>query len=175
MNLAGGVSHRKLINRDSPRQGRWTSRVMPSTHLSLHYHIVFSTKHRAPIIMEQPRPRLHAYLGGIVRNLDGVPEAIGGTADHVHLLLGMRATMCLADLVRDVKAVSSRWMHQEIGVSEFSWQEGYGAFTVSASQRDAVREYVIRQEEHHRGRSFQEEYIELLKRGGVPYDERYLW
>jgi REP element-mobilizing transposase RayT len=148
---------------------------MPSTHASLHYHIVFSTKHRAPIIAEPIRERLHAYLGGIIRNLDGVPEAIGGMGDHVHLLLGMRATTCLADVVRDVKAVSSRWMHEQIGLAEFSWQEGYGAFTVSASQREALREYVVRQEEHHRVRSFQEEYIELLKRSGVAFDERYLW
>ena len=83
--------------------------------------------------------------------------------------------MCLADLVRDVKAVSSRWMHEEMGVPEFSWQEGYGAFTVSASQRETVRGYISRQEEHHRVRTFQEEYLELLKRSGVAFDERYLW
>src|SRR4030095_7930350 len=92
---------------------------MPSTHLSLHYHIVFSTKHRVPTIAEPIRERLHAYLGTIVRNLNGVPEAIGGMRDHVHLLLGMRATTCLADVVRDVKAVSSRWMHEQIGLAEF--------------------------------------------------------
>ncbi len=151
------------------------SAVMPSTHLSLHYHIVFSTKNRAPVIAESVRERLHAYLGGIVRNLNAVPEAIGGTADHVHLLLGMRATTPLADLVRDLKAVSSRWVHEEMRVLEFAWQEGYGAFTVSPSQRDAVREYIIRQEEHHRRRSFQKEYVELLKRSGVAFDEQYLW
>ena len=102
-------------------------------------------------------------------------EAIGGMADHVHLLVGTRATICLADVVRDVKAVSSRWMHEQIGLAEFSWQEGYDAFTVSASQREALREYVVRQKEHHRVRSFQEEYIELLKRNGVAFDKRYLW
>ena len=102
-------------------------------------------------------------------------EAIGGMADHVHLLVGGRATICLADLVRDVKAVSSRWMHEEMGVAEFSWQEGYGAFSVSPSQRETVREYISRQEEHHRVRTFQEEYLELLKRSGVEFDERYLW
>src|SRR5215207_2204050 len=118
-----------MRRRGPPRQGRWKVSML-STHLSLHYHIVFSTKHRAPIIAETVRERLHAYLGGVVRNLNGVPDAIGGMADHVHLLAGMRATTCLADLVRDVKAVSSRWMHEEIGLTEFSWQEGYGAFTV---------------------------------------------
>ena len=148
---------------------------MPSTHLSLHYHIVFSTKDRTPVIAAAWRERLHAYLGGVVRNVEGVPEAIGGIADHVHLLIGLRATACLADVVRDVKAVSSRWVHEEIGDRTFAWQEGYGAFSVSASQRGMVREYIARQEEHHRKRTFQEEYLELLKRSGVEYDERYLW
>ena len=88
---------------------------MPSTHLSLHYHVVFSTKDRTPIIAAAWRERLHAYLGGVVRNVEGVPEAVGGVGDHVHLLIGLRATACLADVVRDVKAVSSRWVHEEIG------------------------------------------------------------
>ncbi len=158
-----------------PGRGAGTSHAMPSTHLSLHYHVVFSTKDRAPIITAAWRERLHAYLGGVVRNVEGVPEIIGGVADHVHLLLGLRATACLADVMRDVKAVSSRWVHEEIGERTFAWQEGYGAFTVSASQRETVREYIARQEEHHRKRTFQEEYIELLKRSGVEYDERYLW
>ncbi|MEO5713148.1 MAG: IS200/IS605 family transposase [Luteolibacter sp.] len=148
---------------------------MSSTHLSLHYHLVFSTKNRVPAIAEVWRGRLHAYLGGVVRNVEGVPEAIGGVEDHVHLLIGLRATARLADVVRDVKAVSSRWVHDETGDRGFSWQEGYGAFTVSASQRDVVREYIAKQEEHHRMRTFQEEYVELLKRSGVEYDERYLW
>lgn len=110
-----------------------------------------------------------------MKNLEGVPEAIGGVADHVHLLIGLRATACLADVVRDVKAVSSRWVHESKGVSAFAWQEGYGAFTVSPSQREAVREYIAKQDEHHRKRSFQEEYIEFLERSGVEYDEAYLW
>ncbi len=148
---------------------------MPSTHLSLHYHRVFSTKNRAQIIADAWRGRLHAYLGGVIRTADGVPEAIGGVADHVHLLIGLRATARLADVVRDVKAVSSRWVHDETGERGFSWQEGYGAFTVSASRLGAVREYIAKQEEHHRIRTFQEEYVSLLKRCGVEYDERYLW
>jgi putative transposase len=148
---------------------------MPSTHLSLHYHLVFSTKNRMPVIADGWRDRLHAYLGGVVRNAGGVPEAIGRVEDHVHLLVGLRATATLANVMRDVKAVSSRWVHEEIGVREFSWQEGYGAFTVSASQRDTVLEYIAKQEEHHRKRTFQEEYVELLKRSGLEYDERYLW
>ena len=148
---------------------------MPSTHLSLHYHIIFSTKDRAPVIAAAWRQRLHAYLGGIIRNVDGVPEAIGGVADHVHLLIGLRATHCLADVVRDIKSVSSRWTHDEIRIAPFAWQEGYGAFTVSASQRDTVREYIATQKDHHRQRTFQEEYVEFLQRSGIEFDERFLW
>ena len=148
---------------------------MPSTHLSLHYHLVFSTKDRQPFILPAWRERLHAFVGGIVKNLGGVPEAIGGVADHVHLLIGLRATHCLADVMREIKATSSRWMHTEAGMPGFAWQEGYGAFTVGPTQRDAVWQYIAGQEEHHRTRTFQEEYVDFLKRSGVEYDERYLW
>jgi putative transposase len=148
---------------------------MSSTHLSLHYHIIFSTKDRIPMIDHNWRDRLHSYLGGIVRNLDGTPEAIGGVADHVHLLIGLRATKAVADVVRDLKAVSSRWVHDEMHVSKFQWQEGYAAFTVSPSQREHVRGYVLSQEEHHRQRTFQDEYVEFLERAGVRYEPRFLW
>jgi REP element-mobilizing transposase RayT len=148
---------------------------MPSTHLSLHYHLIFSTKDRRPYIAVDWRDRLHAYLGGVVRTLGGIPEAVGGMADHVHLLVGLRATHCLADVLRGIKAESSRWVHEEIGRCTFSWQEGYGAFTVSASQREKVKRYIARQEEHHRRETFQEEYLKLLDKHGVEYDERYLW
>ena len=148
---------------------------MPSTHLSLHYHIVCSTKERRPFIVPAWRERLHAYLGGIVRNLGGVAEAVGGVDDHVHLLIGLRATHCLADVVGSVKAVSSRWVHDEIGDGLFSWQEGYGGFTVSPPQCVHVRGYIERQEEHHRKQTYQDEYLEFLRLGGVEYDERYLW
>ena len=148
---------------------------MPSTHLSLHYHLVFSTKERSPIIAPEWRGRLHAFLGGTVNTLGGIPEAIGGVADHVHLLIGLRATHCLADVMREIKCVSSGWVHDEIGERAFEWQEGYGGFTVGAPQCADVRSYIARQEEHHRTRTFQEEYVEFLKRGGVEYDDRYLW
>ena len=148
---------------------------MPSTHLSLHYHLVFSTKDRAPLIAPAWRERLHAFLGGTVNTLGGIPQAVGGTADHVHLLVGLRATHCLADVMREIKSVSSRWVHDEIALPAFAWQEGYGAFTVGAPQCPDVRQYIARQEEHHRMRTFQEEYVDFLRRGGVEYDDRYLW
>jgi len=148
---------------------------MPSTHLSLHFHIVFSTKDRHPFITDDWRGRLHEYLGGLVRAADGIPEAIGGTTDHVHLLVGLRATHALAMFVQDIKQTSSRWIHETIGVKNFAWQPGYGAFTVSVSNCDAVKEYIANQVEHHRTKTFQEEYIAFLQKHGVEYDEKYLW
>lgn len=148
---------------------------MPSTHLSLHYHIVFSTKNRARLITPRWRDDLHSYLGGIIKNIGGVPEAIGGVEDHVHLLVGLRATHCLADVVRDIKANSSGWSNEAARVPGFQWQEGYGAFTVSAQLRDQASGYIAKQEEHHRTRGFEEEYVDFLRRGMVEYDERYLW
>jgi putative transposase len=148
---------------------------MPSTHLSLHYHLIFSTKDRVPHMHKDWRGRLHAYLGGIVNDLGGVPEKINGVEDHVHLLIGLRATHCLADVLKDIKAGSSRWVHLELKLPSFAWQEGYGAFTVSASQLEAVKDYIERQEEHHQKKTFQEEYVELLEKYGVEYNEKYLW
>ncbi len=148
---------------------------MPSTHLSLHYHLVFSTKDRVPFIDEGWRARLRAFLGGVTREADGIPTAVGGVADHVHLLIGLPATVRLADVLREAKTISSRWVRDEVHEAGFAWQEGYRAFTVSASQCDEVRAYIERQEEHHRRRTFQEEYGLLLRRSGVTYDPRHLW
>src|SRR6266699_342039 len=145
---------------------------MSSTHLSLHYHLVFGTKNHEALINSAWRERLHAYLGGVVRTLDGVPEAIGGVADHVHLLVGLRATHTLADVLREIKSVSSKWVHEETGVRSFAWQEGYGAFTVRASQLENVRAYIQQQEEHHRTHSFRDEYVALLHRSRVEFDEQ---
>jgi putative transposase len=148
---------------------------MPSTHLSLHYHLIFSTKDRVAYIHRDWRDRLHAYLGGIVRDLGGIPEAVGGVEDHVHLLVGMRATHQLSEVLKEIKASSSKWVHQELRNPLFSWQEGYGAFTVSPSQRQNVRDYIARQEEHHQHKTFQEEYLSFLKSCDVEYNEKYLW
>ena len=147
---------------------------MPSTYLSLHYHLIFSTKHRATIIADPWRARLHEYLGGTIRGLGGVAEAVGGVPDHVHLLVGLKATHCLADVLRELKKASSVWVHQEIGLTAFAWQEGYAAFTVSPPSREAIRDYIARQEEHHRTKSFREELIAMLEQAGVEYDPRYL-
>ncbi len=148
---------------------------MSSTHLSLHYHIVFSTKNRRAVINDEWRDRLHAFLGGCIKTIDGIPEAVGGTRDHVHLLIGLRATYRLADVVKDIKTASSRWVHTEIENKLFAWQTGYGAFTVSVSNLEKVKNYILKQVEHHRQKSFQDEYVDLLKLSHVEYDERFLW
>ena len=147
---------------------------MGSTYLSLHYHLVFGTKNREPFIVPEWRCRLHEYLGGTISGLGGFPEGIGGVADHVHLLVGLKATHCLADVLRELKKASSAWIHEKIGFRPFVWQEGYAAFTVSATAREAVQKYIANQEEHHRTRSFREELIKLLGRARIEYDPKYL-
>ena len=148
---------------------------MPSTYTSLHFHLVFSTKERLPLIAEDWRERLHSYLGGIVKGINGVPVAIGGVEDHVHLLIGLRATHRLDYVVRDVKAGSSGWVHDMIRLKTFEWQSGYLGVTVSPSQIERVSRYILNQEKHHRRKSFQEEYLELLKLSAIEYDEQYVW
>ena len=146
---------------------------MSSTYLSLHYHLVFGTKNRKPSIDIPWRSRLHEYLGGTVA-AGWLPAGVGGIADHVHLLVALKSSHCLADVMRELKKASSAWVHEEIGQRSFAWQEGYAAFTVSATVRDAVRKYISNQEEHHRLKSFREEFVELLEKAGVEYDPRYL-
>jgi len=146
---------------------------MPSTHTSLHYHLVFATKNREPLIAKDWRNELHSYLGGIVKGLEGHPQGIGGVADHVHLLVSLKPTICLSDFMRELKKSSSIWV-SEAHCPNFRWQEGYAAFSVSASAREGVRAYIANQEEHHRVKSFQEELVEFLEKSGVEYDPRYL-
>jgi len=145
-----------------------------STWLSLHYHLIFSTKHREPWVGVDIRPKLHEYLGGTVHGLGGASHGIGGTADHVHLLFSLKATHRLADFVRELKKASSAWVKDTCRLPGFSWQDGYYALTVSPSARAAVHDYITRQEEHHAKRTFQEELMELLEKAGIPYDPKYL-
>ena len=147
---------------------------MGSTYLSLHYHLVFSTKNREPTIATPWRPRLHEYLGGTVAGLGGLPQGVGGIADHVHLLVGLKATHCLADFMRELKKASSRWVHEQIHELGFTWQEGYAAFSVSATARPSVRSYIANQEEHHRNKTYHEELIEMFHKAGIEFDPKYL-
>lgn len=146
---------------------------MGSTFHSLHYHWVCSTKDRRPFIRGEWRSRLHEYLGGTIRGLEGTPLNVGGVEDHVHALIGLKTTHCVADFVRELKKASSIWtaQHHE---KEFAWQEGYSIFTVSVSMLDVVNAYITRQEEHHRRKTFTDELRQLLEKHGVSYDPKYL-
>ena len=149
---------------------------MASTLTNLLYHLVFSTKNRFPMIKESLTSECHAYLGGIAKKEGCIPLAIGGMPDHVHVILKCEPTLALSDLVRTVKGSSSKWINEHYDVGgRFSWQEGYGAFTVSESQLQATINYVKNQERHHSQQGFQDEYRKLLDKHGVNYDERYLW
>jgi putative transposase len=147
---------------------------MAHTAANVIVHLIFSTKGRRPLITSDLRPNLFAYLGGIVREMQAVALIINGTADHVHLLVRIRPAQSPAEVVRIVKANSSRWAHEK-GNKTFAWQTGYGAFSVSESKVAAVSRYIATQEEHHRKHSFQEEYVAFLKKNKVAYDERYIW
>jgi putative transposase len=147
---------------------------MPSTYLSLHYHLVFSTKGRIPFIKDAWIGDLHSYLGGMVSGLGGFPQGIGGVSDHVHLFVGLKATHCLADFLRELKKSATTWVHENVGDLEFAWQEGYSAFTVGATYRDAVKHYIANQAEHHRVKPFREELIEMLRRAEIEFEDRFL-
>jgi REP element-mobilizing transposase RayT len=107
--------------------------------------------------------------------LQAIPDSVGGVEDHIHLLVGIRANHAVADLVREIKSLSSRWIHEELRQTRFAWQEGYGAFTISSSEIAALQEYISKQEEHHRARTFQDEYLDFLARQNIGFDEKYLW
>jgi putative transposase len=146
---------------------------MASTYLSLHYHLIFATKDREPTIALPWRERLHEYLGGTVQGLGGFSQAVGGIADHVHLLVSLKSTHCLADFMRELKKASSEWIHDEIRADAFRWQEGYAAFTVSPTGRGGVKSYIANQEEHHRQLTSRDELLDLLRLAEVDYDPTY--
>ena len=147
---------------------------MPNTYSSLHYHIVFSTKNRTPWISREWRPRLFEYLGGTLRGLGAHSHEVGGVADHVHLVVSLKPTHMIAKVLQELKKASSVWIHEEACVPDFAWQDGYAAFTVSASVLPEVLAYVHGQEEHHRRRTFREELEIMLKKSGVSFDPKYL-
>ena len=147
---------------------------MPQSLSAVYVHGVFSTKHRAPFLADAAlRSNCQAYIAGISRNLGCVPIIVGGVADQVHILASQARTVSQSDWMKEVKQASSAWMKQrEPG---FSWQAGYGMFSVGQEQIDIVRNYIANQEEHHRTRTFQEEFLELLATHNLEWDERYLW
>jgi len=146
------------------------------TFTKLTYHVVFSTKYRCKIITETIRERLYEYIGGIVRNLNGNLIQIGGIEDHLHLLVNLSPARSVSDCIRDIKANASKWLND---LPEFDirleWQKGYGAFTVSYSQIEIIRHYIENQLEHHRTRSFEDEFIGLLRRHNIEFEYKYLF
>lgn len=147
---------------------------MPSSHIASYFHLVFSTKDRHRWILPEWEPRLHSYMGGIVKGLDAMPLKIGGVEDHVHLLVSLKSKHRLDYFLRDLKADSSEWVHKEI-TRLFDWQKGYGAFSVSPNAIQAVKRYIENQREHHRGVDFKSEYVGLLEKAGIDFEEKYLW
>jgi putative transposase len=149
---------------------------MANTYTSLHYHIVFSTKNRHPWIAPKIEERIWKYLGGIARENDMTADRVGGVEDHVHVVVRIPPKLALRKAVQLLKGGSSKWIHDTFpALGKFAWQDGYSAFTVSQSNLRAVIHYVANQREHHRRRTFQDEYRALLERHGIEFDERYLW
>ncbi len=149
---------------------------MPHTASNLLVHFIFSTKQRFPFIEPAIASDLHAYLGGIIREIGGKALIVNGTADHVHLLVRVPTTHSIADVARVVKTNSSRWVHKKWARHiRFGWQTGYGAFSVSESGTSLVKDYIARQREHHLSHTFQQEYRAFLHKNRIVVDERYLW
>jgi REP element-mobilizing transposase RayT len=148
---------------------------MSQSLAAVYVHLVFSTKHRAPVIGDWSC-RLYDYIGGIMAHHDGVLLTAGGMPDHVHLLVSVDRKWSLADLLRDIKAGSSKWVHDNFpDARTFGWQDGYGAFSVSVSKLDEVMHYIRNQVRHHRKLSFRDELRELLRKHGLEWDERFVW
>ena len=149
---------------------------MANSYTALFIHAIFSTHNREPLLSSELRPRLWAYMGGIARANNFSAISAGGTMDHAHMLILIPAVIPVAKAVQLVKGGSSKWLHENFSaLRNFAWQEGYGAFSVGASQVDDVVAYIAHQEEHHRVRTFQEEYLGYLKEYKIEYDERYVW
>ncbi len=149
---------------------------MANTYTQIYIQIVFSVKGRESLILKQHQEALHKYITGIVQNRDQKLLAVFCMPDHTHLLVGMKSAISLSDLVRDVKAGSSKFINDNRWIAgKFNWQEGFGAFSYSKSQIDTVVKYILNQEKHHKTKTFKEEYIEFLKKFEIDYNEKYLF
>jgi REP element-mobilizing transposase RayT len=147
---------------------------MPNTYTQIHIQVVFTVQNRASIIRKQWQEELYCYITGIIQNYGHKLLAINGMPDHIHILFGMRPTQSLSDLMRAVKGDSSKWINDKrVMMGRFSWQEGYGAFSYSKSHVPNVIEYIKNQQQHHRTKSFIEEYHDFLRKFGVDFEEQY--
>ena len=159
--------------REAPK-GRKTR--VPQSYSKLYSHLVFSTKGREPTITSQFQDRLYDYISGILRNKGCLLIKAGGTADHIHLLMLVARETSTSDIVRDIKTNSSKWIHETLpGTKGFAWQRGFGAFSVGHSQKDDIVRYIENQEEHHRTKTFKEEFVGFLETYEIEYDSNYLW
>ena len=149
---------------------------MTHTYTELTYHLVWSTKNREPVISPLFQERLYQYIGGSFRNLGAICLEIGGVADHIHILARIPPSIAIANLMREVKTSSTKWLQQDVICNQsFAWQEGYGAFSVSSTHIAPITQYIKNQEEHHKGVTFKEEFINLLHKNEVKFEEKYLW
>ena len=149
---------------------------MPQSLSIVIVHVIFSTKERRPFLGPVTRPKLHAYLATVARNAGCEAYRVGGVADHVHLAIRLSRTITIANLVETLKTSSSKWVKtEEPNLAAFSWQHGYGCFSVGPADSDSLRAYIDTQEEHHKTRTFQDEFRMFLKKHGVEYEEAYVW
>jgi REP element-mobilizing transposase RayT len=150
---------------------------MPQSLSRVLVHIVFSTKKHFPFLSDREvRREMHRYLAGACKGVNSPAIVVGGTADHVHILLILSRRHSLAEIMKEIKWQSSRWIKSKGSMlQKFEWQRGYGVFSVGESSVDGVRAYIDRQEQHHRKKSFREEYCDLLRESGIEYDDRYMW
>jgi len=149
---------------------------MANTYSQINIHCVFAVKGRENIITKIFRDELHKYMSGILRNDNAYPLAVGGWKDHVHVFFELNPNLKIADIMRMLKATSSKWINDNKMVKgKFQWQEGYGAFSYSRSQRNDVINYIMKQEEHHIKKTFREEYLELLKKFEIEFNDEYLF
>ena len=149
---------------------------MAGTFSQIYIQVVFAVKGRESLIQKEWEERLYQYITGIIRAKEQKLIAINGMPDHIHIFIGMKPSCCLSDLVREVKKSSNNFINEnKLSKFKFSWQEGYGAFSYSHSQIDAVAKYILNQKEHHRKVTFKEEYVDFLKKFEIEHDEKYLF
>lgn len=147
---------------------------MSDTYHSINLHVVFGTKTREPLLSKDIRAELFPFIGGIARNRESVLLHAGGVEDHVHLLIGVPPKIAPSELLRDIKANSSRWLRDTYGIANFGWQDGFSVFSVSPSKVEATKQYLDSQESHHQNVSFGRELRDMFDAHGLPYDERFL-
>ena len=149
---------------------------MSQSLAQIYIHIVFSTKYRKPLILPKTEEELYAYIGGIIKGLKGNSIKINGVSNHIHILTTLPKTVTLSKYLEEIKRSSSKWIKTKgDNYKNFSWQRGYGAFSVSSYKVDVVKNYIAKQKEHHKSQGFKEEFIKFLDEYKIEYDERYLW